>query len=110
MPTQEELIAEFRKETEDLVFAHILNIFLMKHGEETLIAGDNTITFEGYPYDSDDDFVVGIYQAIDADEIDVRGELKITSATKSGFVVTAVRPCVIRWTSARKIPKINFNT
>ena len=110
MPTQEELITAFRKETEDLVFAHILNIFLMKNGEETLSAGDNTVTFKGDPYDSVDDYVVGIYEALDADGIDVRGELTVKDATVNGFVINAVRPCVARWTSARKIPKINFNT
>lgn len=108
--TQAERITAFRKETEDLVFAHILNIFLMKNGELLAVAGDNTVTFTGDPYDSVDDFVVRIYEALDADGIDVRGELTVKDATVNGFVINAVRPCLVRWTSARKIPKINFNT
>ena len=108
--TQEELIEAFRKETEDLVFAHIQDIFLMKQGELSAVAGDNTVTFTGDPYDSVDDYVAGIYEALDADGIDVRGELTVKDATVNGFVINAVRPCIVRWTSARKIPKINFNT
>jgi hypothetical protein len=110
MPTQEELIAEFRKETEDLVFAHILNIFLMKHGEETLIAGDNTITFEGDTYDSATDYTIRIVEALDGDGIDVRGELNIKDKTANGFTINAINPCTIKWQTARNSPKITFNT
>ena len=108
--TQAELITAFRKETQDLVFAMIIDIFLMKQGEKVAIAGSNTVTFEGDAYDSLDDFVVGFYEAYDADGIDVRGELKITDYTENGFTFTAVRSCIVKWTSARKIPKINFYT
>ena len=95
---------------EDLMFAWHIEIYLMKHGELSAVAGDNTVTFTGDAYDSVDDYVVGIYEAFDADGIDVRGELTVKDATVNGFVINAVRPCVIRWTSARKAPKINFWT
>lgn len=110
MSDLEDKITAFRKEAEDLVFAHILNIFLMKQGEVSAVAGDNSVAFEGVAYDSVDDYVVGIYEALDGDGIDVRGELTVKDATVNGFVINAVRPCVVKWTSARKIPKINFNT
>jgi hypothetical protein len=110
MATQEELITAFRKETEDLVYANIEMLFLIKHGEKVLSPGENTVTFTGDPYDDNDDYVIGFYEALDADGIDVKGELNITEQTINGFKVEAVRPTNIKWITYRKSPKINYWT
>ena len=105
------LIEGFRKETEDLVYANITEIFLMKYGEyEALTAGAHTISFEGQAYDSDDDYAIGLYEAVDVDGINVKGEIEFTAKTANGFTIDVFRPCAIKWIAARKIPKINFWT
>lgn len=102
---------QLRKALEDMVFANIKEIFLMKYGEyDALTAGEHTISFSGDPYDSDDDYAVGLYEAVDADGIDVKGEISFTGKTASGFKIDVFRPCSIKWIAARKIPKLNFWT
>jgi hypothetical protein len=103
-------VEDFRKATEDLVYANIVEIFLIKHGELSATAGDNTISFTGDPYDTADEYAIGFFEALDVDEIDVRGELSIKDKTVNGFTVTTVRNCVIRWVTTRVSPKINFWT
>lgn len=102
---------QLRKALEDMVFANIKDIFLMKYGEyEALTAGAQTITFDGDPYDSDDDYAATIYEALDVDGINVKGEITFTEKTATGFKIDVYRPCVIKWLTARKSPKINFWT
>jgi len=110
MPTQEELIAAFRKEVEDLVCAMLINIFLIKYGEKEASAGENTISFSGDAYDDADDYAIRIIEALDGDDIDVKGELDITEKTANGFKISAVRSCDIKWQTARVSPKISFWT
>jgi hypothetical protein len=110
MATQEELITAFRKETEDLVYANIIQIFLIKYDTLSASAGDNVISFIGDAYDSDSDYIIRIVEALDEDNIDVKGELNIKNKTANGFTINAARPCSIKWQTARNSPKINFWT
>jgi hypothetical protein len=110
MPTQEELITAFRKETEDLVQAMLIQIFLIKYGELSAVVGDNPVSFTGDAYDSATDYTIRIVEALDGEGIDVRGELNIKDKTANGFKISAVRPCSIKWQTGRNSPKINFHT
>ena len=110
MPTQAELIEAFRKETEDLVQAMLIQIFLMKYGTLSASVGDNIISFSGDAYDSADDYNIRIIEALDGDSIDVKGELEIKDKTANGFTINAIRTCDIKWQTARNSPKINFHT
>lgn len=108
--TPQELVVQFRKETEDLVNAIINDMFLMKHGEIPAQAGLNTVIFTDAPYDSAEAYLIGIHEAIDNDQVDVRGELTIQDQTANGFKIWTERPCMIKWISTRRVPKINFWT
>jgi len=110
MSTQEELITEFRKETEDLVNAWLIEAFLIKYDTLSASVGDNVIGFSGDAYDSISDYNVRIIEALDNDGIDVKGELEIKNKTINGFTINAVRLCTIKWQTARNNPKISFYT
>lgn len=106
-----DLIKIFRKETEDVVHANLVEVFMIKYGEAELEPGDNLISLPGdEAYDSEMDYVVGFYEAIDSEGIDVRGELTVKDQTLSGFTVNAYRKTYIKWVTSRKVPKINFWT
>lgn len=102
--------AQLRQALEDMVYANIIAIFLIKYGEKSLTAGDNTVTFSGDAYDSSDDYSIRVIEALDGDGIDVKGELEIKNRTTNGFVVNAYRSCSFKWQTSRKEPKINFHT
>ena len=110
MPTQEELITAFRKETEDLVNAWLTLVFLIKYDTLSASVGDNAVSFSGDAYDSADDYNVRIIEALDGDDIGVKGELNITDKTANGFTINALRACDIEWQTSRNNPKISFWT
>ena len=110
MATTAELIEIFRKETEDLILSNNNEIYLVKHIEDSLTVGSNSIAFSGDAYDSASDYKIDIYSAIDADDINVIAELVISGRTASGFVITALTACDIKITTSRKTPKFNYWT
>jgi len=113
MPTTTE---ELRQALEDLVYANIKDIFLMKSGEETVASGNNAVTFSGDAYDSSDDYEVRIIEAIDSEGTDIKGEIEITGRTVNGFTInwqpfaTGITAGTVKWITARVTPKINMHT
>ena len=103
-------VTDVRKALEDMVYANIIDIFLIKYGETILSVGDNSIVFEGDPYDSVDDFIVSAVEAIDANDINIVPSLVVKSTTTTGFVIYSPRIATFRWQACRKTPKINFWT
>lgn len=103
-------ITDVRKALEDLVYANLIDIFLIKHGEKVCSVGDNSIGFSGDPYDNADDYVITFHEALDANDIDIRPSLIVKNRTASGFVIETSRATTVKWTTTRKTPKINFWT
>jgi hypothetical protein len=116
------LVTTFVEESYDHALAIILHAFLIKNGSIDIAdcaVGDNNVSFatdvngtdptKTDPYD-DTDYVVNILKAEDIDEIDCKGELTITDITVNGFIINTLRPCEIEWQTARRGPKIDFNT
>lgn len=102
---------DFRKALEDLVHANIVDIFNIKYGETLCPAGEDvSVAFQGEPYDWDNDFLITIVEAFDIDGIDIKAAVVFKTATLNGFVVNSPRNTIVKWTTTRKIPKINFWT
>jgi len=112
MPTTTE---ELRKALEDLVYANVRDIFLMKYGEETISSNSNPVVFSGDAYDSSDEYEIRIYEALDGSGVDIKGEIEITGRTVNGFTIdwqpfSGATTATVKWITARRTPKINFWT
>jgi len=109
---QKALVYAFMKEDDDKTWAIVKDMFNIKFIELDAVTGDNNVAFSGDVYDADDEYVINIFEALDADDIEVKGELTISDATKTvnGFVLNAVNACSVKIITYRKTPKINFWT
>lgn len=105
------LITIFRKENEDLVKKNVQVMFNIQAIEQVLSVGDNSVAIPGDAFD-DTNYLIDPVYAIDADDVDVRGELEILEDNKTvnGFVVTAITPCTARFVVMRRTPKADFFT
>ena len=106
-------VTALRKETEDLVQANVRNIFKAKFGEESLVVGDNTVTFpisDDTAYLTADEYEIRIQEAYDGDGIDITNALIISNKTVSGFTVNSLRVGSLKWESFLKTPNFNFWT
>ena len=106
-------VTDVRKALEDMVYANLIDIYMIKHGTDACIVGDNSIAFPviaGYEYDSADDYIIEFYEALDTNGIDIRPALVVKDKTVNGFTVYTPRATTIKWTAMRKTPKINFWT
>jgi len=112
MPTTTE---QLRKALEDMLFSNLVNIFLIKHNDKSIVPGDNTVSFTGDAYDSATDYEVRIIEAIDSAGVSIDGEINIKSRTANGFIIewtpfAGATTGSVKWTTARYSPKINFWT
>lgn len=103
-------VEEVRKALEDMVYANLIEIFMVKHAESVLSVGDNSIAFAGDPYDSAADYVIEFHEALDSNGFDIRPSLIVKNKTASGFVIETTRATTAKWISKRKTPKITFWT
>ena len=103
-------VEEVRKALEDLVYANLIEIYMVKHAESVLTVGNNSIAFPGDPYDSADDYVVEFHEAPDSNGYDIRPALIVKNKTANGFVIETTRATTAKWISKRKTPKITFWT
>lgn len=117
------LVEAFQKASDDKVVAIISDMFLVKYGEKICSVGDNVISFatdtsndaddvtKDDPYD-DNEYIISLIEALDAEGIDVAGEIEFPEGTKTtgGFTINCLTACVVRWQTCRKTPKINFWT
>lgn len=108
MPVTE---ADLRMAIEDLVQAMLVEIYNIKHGEEECLAGvDKSVSFSVPVYDSNDDYIVAIIEAIDIDDIDIRHSVVVKNKTATGFTLNSPRNTTVIWSTTRMTPKIVFHT
>jgi hypothetical protein len=113
MSTLTDLIEAFRQETEDLVHANVRKMFRAKYGEETIIAGDNSIVLPvgtDDTYETANEYDIAIAEAKDLDNIDIKDALVVKDITASGFVITSPRAGAIRWYTFLRTPDFFFWT
>ena len=103
-------ITDVRKALEDMVYANFINTFLIKHDETVCTVGETSVAFEGDPYDDADEYVLNLIEALDTNNIDIRPALEIRERTVNGFKIYTPRNTTVKWTTSRKLPKINFWT
>lgn len=104
-------VTDVRKGLEDLVYATLIDVFMIKYGENMLLTGDNSIAFTGDPYDNEDDYLIEFHEAFDINGVDMRMALTVKDVTANGFVVETPRNIIsLKWRTTRRTPKINFWT
>lgn len=103
-------ITDVRKALEDMVYANLALIYLIKHAETACLVGETSIGFTGNPYDDADEYVINFFEAYDVDGIDIRQSLEVRERTVNGFKLYSPRNTTVKWTSMRKLPKINYWT
>lgn len=104
-------VEDVRKALEDMVYATLIDVFMIKYGEVPLIAGDNSIALSGDPYDTEDDYLIEFHEAFDYDGVDMRMALQVKDVTANGFVVESPRDVYsLKYRTTRRTPKINFWT
>lgn len=104
-------ITDVRKALEDMFYANLIDIFLIKGGETALTADtDTSVSFTGDAYDSATDYIIRIDEAFDADGVDISMAIEIKDATANGFTFRSPRNTTAKWTAHRRIPKISFWT
>jgi len=101
---------DVRKALEDLVHANIVEIFNISYGETSCLAGVETPIEFIKPYDAENDYIVGIIEAYDVNDIDIRPSIEARSFTANGFILYSPRNTTVKWTATRRVPKINFWT
>lgn len=104
------MITSFRKETDDLITATVQTMFNILYGEVYVTANVDSSISLSTPYDSTSDYEVRIFSALDADGTDITEALTITKVSASGFKINSPRGGTVRWTTSRRVPKINFWT
>lgn len=104
---QKALVLAFQKESDDKALAIVKDMFNIHYGTMNAVIGDNNVSFTT-PYD-DENYIVTIVEALDADETDLKAELQITKHTE-GMVINCLNICTIKWQTSRQTPKINFWT
>jgi hypothetical protein len=104
-------ITDVRKALEDMVYANLIVIYMIKHGEiECTAEAETSVGFSGDPYDNEDEYVINFYEALDVDLIDIRPALEVRGRTVNGFKIYTPRNTTVKWTAMRKLPKIEFWT
>lgn len=103
-------VTDVRKALEDMVYANLIEIYMIKHGVKECTVGDNDIAFPSYPYDSSEDYIIEFYEALDSNDIDIRPALIVKNKTVNGFTLEVPRPTTVKWVTQRKNPKIIFWT
>lgn len=104
-------ITDVRKALEDMVYANLIDIFLIKGGETALTAEtDVSVAFTGDPYDSATDYILRIDEAVDTDGFDLTMAIEIKETTANGFTFRSPRNTTVKWTAHRRTPKISFWT
>lgn len=110
MPTVDELIQIFRKETEDLLTSkeqYHWNI----HKWETTISEGETKTFNiTNAFDSASDYHIIIHEALDSDGVNIIDALEINPISSSQFSIYSPRACSIKVNVQRKTPKFELFT
>lgn len=102
---------DVRKALEDMLYANLIEIYNIKYGEVMCTAGvDVSVSFVDPPYENGDDYIIGIIEALDVDYIDIKWSIQMKDFTATGFTLTSPRNTIVKWTSTRKVPKINFHT
>ncbi len=104
------LITAFRKETEDLVLAKLVDVFNIQYGEYTSYPDETHSVSLSAAFASADDYIVNVFSAVDPDGANVVDSLEIAYASASGFTIYSPRAAVIKWQAARRTPKFNFWT
>ena len=107
------LIADFRKETEDLVQANVREIYKAKSGTKTLASGSNNIVFsvdDEINYSNANDYGIRFRSAIDTDGFDIKEAISITAKTTSGFTVNSPGAGELKWETYLITPDFGFWT
>ena len=104
-------ITDVRKALEDMLYANLIDIFLVK-GDSTVLAADTdvSVAFTGDAYNSATDYIVRIDEAVDVDGFDLTMAIEIKDPTANGFTFRSPKNTTVKWTTHRRIPKISFWT
>lgn len=104
-------VQDVRKALEDMVYANLESIYLIKGGSTALVANtDKSVAFSGDPYDNATDYVLRIDEAFDTDGFDISMAIEVKDTTANGFVFRSPRNTTVKWTTHRRIPKISYWT
>lgn len=109
MPTQAELITAFRKEVEDMINVLFKTIYEIQYDTLSATVGDNVVSLTT-SYSAVDDYEIVFYEALDADDIDIRDSLIIKDKAVGGFTIECERACSIRWATFLRIPNVSYFT
>jgi hypothetical protein len=106
---------DVRKALEDLVYANLVVMFMVKSGTAICVAGvDKSVSFptDGFNgnYDNATDYILNIVEAVDVDGIDLTMAIEVKGTTENGFVLNSPRNTSVKWYSMRRTPKFDTDT
>lgn len=104
-------VTDVRKALEDMITAGQEVTHRAKEGVTVCPANtDVSVAFSGDPYESADQYVINMIEALDTDGIDIRLSIEIKDKTGNGFVFNSPRATTVTWNTNRIVPKFEYHT